>query len=808
MTFCKNNRKVEYAFLLILILTIFCFPKISTAAVFDIIPFPQEIVEHHPKKSIQIDNDWIVIDSLLKTVKGNNDDINIQKQLKSTFKQKGLNIPIFKDEPQTRKFQKAITLFSAQNLPASPQVFYKKAQFKNMPYNKDDARYQESYQLDIYKNGKYEGIQIIAGGLSGAFYAIQTLDQLIGKDGKIRCVTIIDYPDMRLRGAMFDLREIVRKQGYKSLSMESFNRVKKELEPYTRLKLNTFFIKSPEFYSMDSPEKAFFDTLFEHCRERFIQPIPVIGSKLWDIPYQKIVDDAVEGFWVKDEAFYVDGDGYLKPVSSSDNVLENGAFELSINHKNTAPHWNTKIIDNKNYWQIIEEQDVPQPASDGRPNSNVAQCAVSHLAKPYRLKLQPENDTGETLIPVAPSSYYELGFWNKRSAAEKIRFRVSIKQYDKDKKFLEPGGNNLNFFHLWTEWRCRWQALFTQPDCRYINVSFMPQVTPTQSGDIYLDNISLKRMNGGLLNVFDNDESRIDIRNLDGSVRYRPGLDYTVSKKTPDDVCILSNNSIEKTVIKRTQTSKLKVNQTVKISYDARPIESRTVPRSKYCPSSFETYNIYRQVFSNLLRLDPDYIHISMDEHHGGFNRDSRCLERHLTNSEIFALFINNLNRILHSDTDIEVLPGKFIKGLNRPQIRLIMWDDMVNPWHNGNNQYYQNRYGVKTGKTYLAMPETPIPGFEADTVASRYHIAKDVIMASWWYKPNDSKDIIKNASTFYGERGFDYITCAWVNEENIKLWSKNMSGKKTLGMMATTWNHHTKGIPIVAQYSWNSIDK
>lgn len=92
-------------------------------------------------------------------------------------------------------------------------------------YTKKIPAQKEGYYLEITDNR----IVIAGNDNRGAFYAVQTLSQLI-RDGKIACATITDYPDIAYRGVV---------EGFYGTPWSHHARLR-QLEFYGRNKMNTY----------------------------------------------------------------------------------------------------------------------------------------------------------------------------------------------------------------------------------------------------------------------------------------------------------------------------------------------------------------------------------------------------------------------------------------------------------------------------------------------------------------------------------------------------------------------------------------
>ncbi|MGD9886594.1 MAG: family 20 glycosylhydrolase [Bacilli bacterium] len=65
----------------------------------------------------------------------------------------------------------------------------------------DDHFQSEAYEIKVFE----KKIVVKTGSLSGAFYAMQTLGQMVKQTSKLACCTINDFPDLKIRGFMLDI---------------------------------------------------------------------------------------------------------------------------------------------------------------------------------------------------------------------------------------------------------------------------------------------------------------------------------------------------------------------------------------------------------------------------------------------------------------------------------------------------------------------------------------------------------------------------------------------------------------------------
>ncbi len=264
--------------------------------------------------------------------------------------------------------------------------------------------------------------------------------------------------------------------------------------------------------------------------------------------------------------------------------------------------------------------------------------------------------------------------------------------------------------------------------------------------------------------------SPLVMTSLDKKTAYKMGEDFTVDRDThypyPQEGRPFR--------IKLTIGGSLHNGDKVLISYNCVKKENDIIP---YCPSEPQTYAIMFRTLKQVISiLRPKFIHLGHDEIIG-MNKDSRCQKRHLSNAQILADEVRRLY--------------DFVKKQD-PRVRLMLWDDMFDPWHNGGNKDYQGQAGGPPGKTWPAAEMIP----------------KDIIMLIWWYEDIDRFGKIKNAPGFFAKQGFDYLVSPWNEYRDIDELTKIAAEKKKcLGALIANWKGLAANEAQVRMFSrrcWN----
>ncbi|MBI4844946.1 MAG: family 20 glycosylhydrolase [Candidatus Omnitrophica bacterium] len=271
-------------------------------------------------------------------------------------------------------------------------------------------------------------------------------------------------------------------------------------------------------------------------------------------------------------------------------------------------------------------------------------------------------------------------------------------------------------------------------------------------------------------NILITDDSPLIIKSTDGKIRFEEGKDYIIERH---EIKYPYNTEDSSLIIRRLASGRIKSGEIILMNYNCVELKNNQVP---YCPSEKETYEIMFSAIENVItHLKPEFIHFGHDEIKG-MNKDSRCLKRGLSNAQLFADDINCLYNFAK----------KHDKG-----IKIMLWDDMLNPWDNGGNENYQIQYRGKAGKT-------------ADAIAM---IPKDIILMSWWYEENDRLGKMGHIADFHRSKDLKYFCCPWDKKKNILDWIEiAASDKGCLGVIITNWygwKKNVDNISFMAEKAW-----
>ncbi|MBU4445795.1 hypothetical protein KJ656_12040, partial [bacterium] len=542
----------------------------------------------------------------------------------------------------------------------------------------------EGYLLDIFNSPRQE-IIIAANAPNGVFYGVQTLLQLINMK-KVEGVSIVDYPDHHIRAVDEHYFRGSQMQGKPPIFTQE---QKDSIDKLASLKINAISLYADKDFCENSPDYIqAYREMAAYCRERFIDFIPGIGtlrSISW-VPF-----DLIEGWWVKDEKFKFNQDDLAVAEKAFVDLLQNGGFETDgDNDKKPAG------------WTVTGQAEIDSHELYRGRNS---------------LKIIAGNAFLE--LNVEPNSFYHLSVYAKGSAPV-----ISLTALHSSGKSLYGQSDYVDKdIHEWSKFGV---VLKTNDQTSKLRINLCGKY-----GSVWIDEVKLQRINGALQNVIRTSTTDIKITNLDKTITYRDGVDYKIingktSKRYDDE--------LQPFQIQRLNEANISVGQEVLLSYDCVLYWSRSHWYNQPpCVSDDRLYTdyYYPAIDRVISALHPEIINLSSDEIRG-FNRDSRNKKRGLSNARLFAEWLNKINRYVKSKD---------------PNCRVMIWDDMVSPYHNGSAEDCQLKYGGSLGRMAEAVEQDMID--------------KDIIMNIWWYSNNYLSAMVA-ATSFFSSKGFNYFGAPW----------------------------------------------
>ncbi|MCP4649461.1 MAG: hypothetical protein GY853_05180 [PVC group bacterium] len=616
---------------------------------------------------------------------------------------------------------------------------------------------KQGYVLEVFPD---ETIIICALNAQGLFYGTQTLKQLISKSSlalEIPIVKIRDWPNHKIRGVHFCAEEI--------------DNIYKIVDKMVALKMNTAIIERDSWYDYGLKQisnLSEYKELFDYCRKRYIEPIPCVQNFGVSASVLSESPECAEGIWVEKEKFNFIGN-IAKPIIPAEIDIKNQDFEIDDDVDGVPDGWDfyTDADIVENFWDVDKNEFYLGSRSvkvsiDKPGNSNPLVQSVN----------------------VTPNTAYSLEFYAKKAGARTAGYPISLRvaQWDKDGKFIIE-----NYMPVKnSQWQRHVLNFVTQPECSLIHI--VASIN-NSSGQFWLDSLRLKRMNGSLVNVIRTKTSDISITSLDGSKKYIEGLDYSIKDGDmfyldydKGDAYPYDIAKRKQSVISRVKGGNIKESETVSVSYDF-ILQCNPFPwKMPYCPQEPKTYEVLFESLDHLINSSLRIKSLLFGESEiFGMNRDSRCIKAGKSNADLLASDINKVY--------------SYIKGLN-PNITMIVMDDMLNPDHYGGRDNLQMVYSGR------------VRGSSAPAIN---HIPKDILIYSWWYDAKDTNNKIKNSSSYFKSKGFDYLAVTWYNKDNIDNWAEVLRQKdnSSFGMINTNWPDTPKpnqwqGLELTAGCAWN----
>ncbi len=596
-----------------------------------------------------------------------------------------------------------------------------------------------------------DGAIIAATDARSAFYGLMTLRRLCveAAEGEYRAprVFIYDWPEMPFRAT------------YISGATMGDWRAGKAAE-CARMKMNAMVMEDGLFYELDNPDNVQrIRDFFAHLRSLHIEPIPLVQSFGWAGSVATIDADCVEAVWVRDKAMEFttradlaasvaatmpdDGRQYLVMPQSKTPLgqpVGNASFEAVEDGHPLDWHWDT--------WSVLDGVSLDR---ENRTEGAYA-IRIDRTAERGVMRLWQDFD-----LPAQSS----------------IRFSADMKVED-----VKPGTAYMEIYRLddagelvggpvvssnrgvqTRAWRRTTMMLNTEDHTRF---RIYLRIQDAQ-GTVWFDNLTLDRWNTllrGLVRVGDS----LKLTSQSGEV-YTPGKDYEV---IPGESEYPFEPEDKPWMIARLEGGRIPAGATVRMSYEYAPPGAIT-----YCPSNPKTHAIMRKTLHNVAtKLGISRIHMGHDEPRW-MNRCKLCSERNMSNAELLA---EELRR-MHG----------FVREV-APDVRLMMWADALNPYHNAPHQQLE---------------------------PANDHIPTDIIQCVWFY---GARDDVREARglAFFADKGFETTGSPWFDLENNWDWaqecalSRELTGK-CLGVFYTSWGIQSTdpwaGLPVTAAFGWNADD-
>ncbi|NOY81813.1 MAG: hypothetical protein GXP31_12525 [Kiritimatiellaeota bacterium] len=261
-------------------------------------------------------------------------------------------------------------------------------------------------------------------------------------------------------------------------------------------------------------------------------------------------------------------------------------------------------------------------------------------------------------------------------------------------------------------------------------------------------------------NVIRTSATDVVLTSVDGKTVYALGKDYAVVDGT------IEYRHADKAVpfaVRRLPGSRIPGGAAVVASYDV------VGGGGSYCPSEPAVYRICLPALQAAIRLvHPRYVHIGHDEP-TRMNGDSRCRRRDLSETALIAEDLTRWNAAAH-EVD--------------PRVRLMMWADPLNPFHNGRRVLRDD--------------------------ADFGNIPKDIIQCVWFYGPSDPLSKGWSSLEFFAKQGITTTGSPWYNRTCAENWGR--VARKALdrdlpflGIIYTSWHRRWDALDATAAAAWKA---
>ena len=579
-----------------------------------------------------------------------------------------------------------------------------------------------------------DAVFILGKDLPGLYYGLVTLSRLVDQEGRVPRVAVSDWPDQRVRGT------------YMGGSHDWENRI----PHFASLKMNLVLFESGDLYRLDDPDvRAHWQKVFALCRRHFIEPVPELQSLGWGHSILTLLPEAAEGVWVEKRPFPV-ADGRVQspdPPVPPAVVLANAGFEEGDagNIAGWRQDRNNQDTDPGN--QAVITTDAPHA---GRACVQLT-CLEQGTVRVWQdVDCQPEQRYEvschlKTKDVAGGTAYIEVyGLTGSGQLGDLIGLRAPRLSGTHD-----------------------WQRTATTFDTReYTRLQVYIRIQEA-TGTAWFDDVALVGVQAPnpLANVLVTDASPVVVQDATGAATYEEGKDYQVIVPAIP----YPYESGEALGVELLAGSRINDGDTVLLSYNHAPAGSITA-----CPSEPLYQDFMRRAVHDVIRyLEPRYVHIGHDEPRV-MNRDKRCTDRGLSPGEIFVDDVRKLQSYVQ-----EVDPG----------VRLMMWDDAVNPYQNAPS------LGIKDAAKL---------------------IPRDIVICIWWYAERNWQAQIEESTKYFLDLGFDVTGSPWFDPQNAYRWAETLyrHGKDNphvLGSLYTSWGHDSEdpwgALAVTAEYAW-TIDK
>lgn len=599
----------------------------------------------------------------------------------------------------------------------------------------------EGYALTIGPDG---GL-LTAETAHGAHNGLVTLAGLVGADGRVPHAAILDWPDQEMRGTY----------------APSADRVDERFDQFVALKLNLLVLEDGALFSLDQPEtRERFQKLAERCRENFIEFVPELQSLGWGHFVLQRVPLAVEARWVDRKPFTVAGGRVLspnQPMPPAPQVL-NAGFAAGMDGWKAQTH--------RKMWLPSTEAEASAVPCAGCPSGNALRTVCT----------DGENVRVEQIVAVEPNAHYELRGMVKTENVTGNGAYIEVYGVDESGGITEHIGHAKGSVSGTTDWTEMVAPFSTGAEGRqrpggalegdaagraHERVCLFLRLEKS-TGTAWFSGVEVRPVKSPnpLGNVVVTEAARVEVRGAGGDMLFEEGRDYTLDipelRYPFDEGGILG--------VARTPDSRIPEEGTVLLSYNQAGRDDITC-----CPSEPLYRDFLRGAIQNVVtHLKPKYLHIGHDEPRF-FNRDQRCADRGMSNTE---LFVDDIKRTREFALEAD------------PELRLMIWDDAINP--------YQNGPSLDTSDAAKGLP-------------------RDIIVNVWWYDNDQWEDQMDRSTDYFLDLGFEVTGSPWFRVPNAFHWAELFNARRdnpsALGVIYTSWEdlpNPWAALEFTAEHLWS----
>ena len=615
--------------------------------------------------------------------------------------------------------------------------------------------FNQGYILQI----KPEKVLILADSTAGTFYGMISLTWLLKTQGGsiiLPHTKITDWPDLEIRG-FYGAGDYL----WEGEMLNTTKDRKEWIEILTKYKYNLYTHSLSSLQETSSEGSINKEVEMEELlRKRHFYPT----APLTPLSLRYYNDNLYESVWAQNISLKFNDFDYATQIEANDNILKNPDLEDDIGKNNVPDYWTFEYQESPNdYWSM--------------------ECSESHSGE-CSVKLTLNKDLTGTITSSAyfkqyvfqgtklpTDKTYLLTFWAKKKEdsnnGKNPQFTVVLK--DKDGNYQTKSVLIKEADNKWREYSITFSTANN-----YTTMYVYSRAQGAAPLELWVDDFEIRLLDDKLLNVIRTTDTELQVWNIDKTTKYREGVDYTLEEE--GNFNLVNPLLGKKTRIKKIPSGSIPEGGEIVVDYDF--IVNFQQDSDEYITLAdhlvYELYDKYMLKYT-MANLDLDYVFIGMDEIRG-FNRDSRSKKLGLENYELLAQFTNKIIDMIHS---------------YNPDTKVLIWDDMFSPYHNGGDENYQIPYGGEPGATSSAL----------DLVNK-----DNVMLVSWWYSASDSKGKMANSPGLYNELNLKFLGGPWDNVENIKYWSYLCYKNNAAGMIGHEFYNRIGEVPIVADYSWNAV--